>query len=92
MRTRSILLWPFAVVWAVIRLLIWPAVADLVGWWVLPHGWWVLLTLVLGLYSALVLRLWSRVVRGVLSSMTRGTVTVRGYTPRRPRRRGRRGW
>lgn len=86
MRTRSILLLPFAVVGALIRLLIWPAVAALVCWFVLPPGWFVVAALVLGLYSLVVLRLWSRVVRGVLLSMTRGTVTVRSYTPRRGRR------
>jgi len=93
MRTRSLLLWPFALVWAVIRLLIWPALVALVCWFVLPPGWFAIVAIVLGLYSLLVLRLWSRVVRGVLSSMTRGTVTVRGYTPRRRGRgRGRRSW
>ncbi|HEX5402533.1 MAG TPA: hypothetical protein VFX16_09555 [Pseudonocardiaceae bacterium] len=92
MRTRSILLWPFAVVWAAVRLLLWPAVALVVAYFLVPHNWFPLVLVLVGLYAAVVLRLWLRTVHGVLQSWTRGTVTVRGYTPRRRNRgRGRRG-
>jgi hypothetical protein len=88
MRTRSLLLWPFAVVWAAVRLLIWPAVVLLIGYFALPHGWFVLVAVLVGLYTAVVVRLWLRTVHGVLQSWARGTVTVRGYSPRgRGRRR-----
>lgn len=83
MRTRSLLLWPFAVAWAAVRLLIWPAVALVIGYLALPHGWFVLIAILVGLYTAVVVRLWLRTVHGVLQSWTRGTVTVRGYSRRR---------
>ena len=86
MRTRSLLLWPFAVIGAAIRLLIWPAVAATICYFLLPHGWFVLVAVLLGLYSLVVVRLWLRTIHGVLRSMTRGTVTIRGYRPRRQRR------
>jgi uncharacterized membrane protein SpoIIM required for sporulation len=89
MRTRSLLLWPFRVIGAVVRLVIWPVVLDAVCYFVLPHGWFVLVAVVSALYMAVVLRIWLRVVRGMLSSMTRGTVTVRGYSARRGRGRRR---
>ena len=90
MRTRSLLLWPFAVLGAAVRLLIWPAVAAAICYLVLPPGWFVVVAVLLGLYALVVLRLWLRTIRGVLSSMTRGTVTIRGYSRRRDLRGGRR--
>jgi len=103
-RVLSLMLWPFAVLAAAIRLLFAPTL--LLGlcylafwWWHVPHIWWVLVTVLIGGYVVIVARLWARTVVGALRSMARGTVTVRGYGPaahRRPRsrrrsRRGRRG-
>lgn len=90
MRTRSLLLWPFAVIGAAFRLLIWPALVALIAYLTLPHGWFLVVAVVVGLYSAVVVRIWLRTVHGFLQSMTRGTVIVRGYSSRRGRGRGRR--
>lgn len=99
MRVLSLMLWPFTVIWAAIRLLFAPTLVLAVcygAFWLfhVPHVWWVFVTVVIGGYVLVVARLWARTVVGALRSMARGTVTVRGYGPsayRRPRRRSHRG-
>lgn len=90
MRTRSVLLWPFELAWGLLRLLFWPALALGLGYWLLPSAWFVLLGVLIGLYTLFVLRIWATVVRGSVRTMARGTVTVRNQRARR-RRRARRG-
>lgn len=84
MRVCSLLLWPVLVVWALVRLVFWPVVllATCYGVFALfrvPHGWFVLVAVLMGLYLVVVVRVWSRVLVGSLRSMARGTVTVRTY-------------
>lgn len=92
MRTRSILLWPFALVWGLIRLMFWPALILGLAWLlthlgVLPAGLFVLLAVLDGLWALWAFRVWLMVITGSLRSMARGTVTVRNQTPRRRTRR-----
>jgi hypothetical protein len=88
MRTRSILLWPFELLWGLARLLFWPALVLGVAWLVLPHAWFLLVAVAVGFFTVFVLRVWSTVVHGSMRTMARGTITVRNQTRRRsaPRR------
>jgi hypothetical protein len=88
MRTRSVLLWPFALVAALLRLLFWPtlvvglAYVVLVVWLSRP-GWFALVAALVGYYTLVVLRIWLTGVRGSMRTMARGTLTVRNQVPRR---------
>jgi len=93
MRVLSLMLWPFRLVGAFIRLvfpplLILAAVYGLFALFDVAAGWFVLAVLVVGVYLLVVVRVWSRVVVGSLRSMARGTVTVRDYGRSAGRRRG----
>ncbi|WP_028924963.1 hypothetical protein [Pseudonocardia acaciae] len=95
MRTRSILLWPFALAWGLVRLMFWPALVLGVAWLftyfgLLPSGLFALLVVLDGLWALWSLRLWAAVVKGSMRSMERGTVTIRNQVPRRRGRARRR--
>ena len=83
MRTRSVLLWPFEMLWGLLRLLFWPALVGGLAWWLLPQGWFLLVVLLICLYALLVFRVWAAVWRGSMRTMARGTFTVRNQRTRR---------
>jgi len=94
MRTRSVLLWPFELLWGLLRLLFWPALVLgltflAVTFLPISSGCFVLVAVLVSVYTLFVLRIWATVVRGSVRAMARGTVTVRNQSPRRRRRSSR---
>lgn len=89
MRTRSLLLWPFELLAALVRLVFWPPLVAGVCYLALPHAWFLVVTGCLVGYTVVALRIWTRTVRAKLRSMTRGPVTVRRHARRTDRRRPR---
>lgn len=94
MRTRSVLLWPFELLWGLLRLLFWPALVLGLAYvsvtvFSVPWVWFVLVAVLVCVYTMFVLRIWLTVVHGSIRAMARGTVTVRNQSPRRRRRASR---
>jgi hypothetical protein len=82
MRALDVLLWPFRLIWLLIKLVVPPA-AIAAGVWGLfllihaPHWWFALVIVVAVLYEALVFALMADRIKGQWRSMGRGSYTVR---------------
>lgn len=78
----SLLLWPLAVLWALVKLVFWPVVLLAVAWGVMrlidaPHSAYVWAAVVAAVYLLLVLWLWVQSLAGRVRSIERGSLNIR---------------